>query len=144
MSFGRKFNLKEAQEFLWESDVLFFYKGEEVDYHSDENRKDDPYYISPEDLEKDKRTLNLNDIFGWAWADAEELEDKDFPEVARLLWQYGMCGVIYWASKKRKNMRSEFHHYNRFIQFVETEEKIANKFDSHSKYAYSKQSYKIK
>lgn len=137
MSFGRKFTLEDAKEFLLNSGLFYYEKGDE------EYIKENPGYMSPEEIEENKSLLNLNDVFGWAWADCEKVSDEEFPKLAELVWLYGFSGAIYWASKKRNGLKSEFHHYNRFIEFVEKEEKIANKFDSHSKYAYSRQKYKI-
>ena len=51
---------------------------------------------------------------------------------------------MYWMSKKHDNMRSEFYHYNRMIEFVENEEHIKKKYPNESARAYHKASYKIR
>ena len=56
--------------------------------------------------------------------DFEYVSDEELPKVANLFWNYGWCGILYWASKKNNGMKSEFFDNNRFIEFVENEEKI--------------------
>lgn len=87
--------------------------------------------------------LNLNDVFGWGCADGEEITDEDLDEVTRLFIQYGWCGLLYWASKKRGGCRSEFKDINRFIEFVAREEAIITEQPDSSKRAYLAKSYTL-
>lgn len=87
--------------------------------------------------------LNMNDVWGWATADGEYVEDEELPEVARLFWDYGWCGILYWVSEKRGHMKSEFEDNNRFIEFVRNEEAIKKEIPGSSERAYAKRSYTI-
>lgn len=87
--------------------------------------------------------INLNDVFGWACADAEKVEDDELVEVASLFSRYGWCGVLYWVSKKRGGERSEFLDNNRFIDFVTNEEKLIEQEPDTDKRAYLKYSYTL-
>ena len=87
--------------------------------------------------------LNMNDVWAWALAWGEKVEDEDLPEVAGLFWRYGNAGLLYWMSKKHEGMRSEFYDNNRAIEFVEHEEQIRLKFPGSSERAYHKASYRI-
>ena len=118
-----KFNIDDARKLLTESGIFYG----EID--------DDP---------NDAQTINFNDTWGWATAWGDYVEDNELPELARLSWLYGWCGVLYWGSQKNKAMRSEFYHYNRMIEFVEHEEALIKKYPSESKRAYHKTSYKIR
>jgi hypothetical protein len=87
--------------------------------------------------------LNLNDVFGWACADTEKVEDEDIIRVAELFSKYGWCGILYWVSNKRNGERSEFLDNNRFIDFVDNEEKLVKKEPDNDKRAYLKYKYKL-
>jgi hypothetical protein len=93
--------------------------------------------------DKLKQTINMNDVWGWAVADGQYVKDEELPEVANMFSRYGWCGILYWASKKRGNQKSEFHDVNRFIQFVEKEEEIKMRFPNPSDRAYKKEDYHI-
>lgn len=121
-------NTKEARELLDKAGLFFGYDPE----YDDEDEK----YLA--------QTLNMNDVWGWACADMEEVADEELPELARLFRYYGWCGVLYWVSQKHNGMRSEFYHYNRMIEFVEHEEQIIKDYPSESARAYEKISYRIK
>jgi len=97
-------------------------------------------YVDEEDL---TQVINLNDVFGWAWADGEKVEDSELIEVARLYRLYGWCGILYWVSQKRGGQRSEFLDNNRFIDFVKNEEDLIKKEPDTDKRAYFKYSYKL-
>lgn len=87
--------------------------------------------------------INLNDTFGWACADGEQVDGSDLIEVARLFRDYGWCGLLYWVSKKREGLKSEFADNNRFIQFVKEEERIKREVPESTKRAYHKVVYTI-
>lgn len=103
----------------------------------------EPYFCGyDDDYPTLARTINLNDVFGWAIGDSEYVKEEDIPELGTLVFKYGFCGMLYWVSKKR-GCKSEFHHYNRMIEFVTKEEEIKNSHQSESKYAYDKKQYTI-
>ena len=87
--------------------------------------------------------LNMNDVWGWATADGEYVEDEELPEVARLFCEYGWCGLLYWVSQKRGGIVSEFADVNRFIEFVRNEEAILKEEPDLNKRAYLKRQYTI-
>ena len=68
------------------------------------------------------QTINLSDTWGYAEANGEYVPDDELPELSRLHWRYGWCGVLYWVSERRGRCRSEFPNINRFIEFVRQEE----------------------
>lgn len=122
-----KFSVKEARILLAAAEVFF---GEFEEEDDESNRQWN-------------QTLNLNDTWGWACADGHYVPDEDLPEVARLFWQYGYCGILYWVSEERGGMKSEFHDINRFIEFVRQEEAIRAEEPNSSKRAYLQRSYTI-
>jgi hypothetical protein len=63
------------------------------------------------------------------------------PEVARLFWNYGWCGILYWMSERHDQMKSEFHDINRFVEFVRREEDIRKEVPDSSERAYVKREY---
>jgi hypothetical protein len=65
------------------------------------------------------------------------------PRVAELFWRYGSCGLLYWVSERRQQLKSEFYDINRFIEFVRREEEIRRSEPSQSRRAYLKQQYTI-
>ena len=87
--------------------------------------------------------INLNDVFGWAVADAEQVEEHEIERLGALIRQYGWCGVLYWVSTKRNGMRSSFHDINRFIDFVAEEERLKRDMPSSTKRAYHKLTYTL-
>jgi hypothetical protein len=89
------------------------------------------------------QTLNMNDVWEWACADAEHVPDEELPRVAELFWRYGSCGLLYWVSERRQQLKSEFYDINRFIEFVRREEEIRRSEPSQSRRAYLKQQYTI-
>lgn len=113
-----KFSVHDARKLLDAADVFFEPDDEEI-------------------------VLNMNDVWGWACADGEELEEKDLPEVAELFWSYGWCGILYWVSERHDQGTSEFQDNNRFIEFVRNEERIKKKVPESSTRAYYKASYTI-
>lgn len=114
--------VEEARKFL-RATGIFFEKEDDEDF---------------EDLDK---YLNLNDVWGWACADMQKVEDEELPELARLFKAYGWCGVLYWVSEKRGGCRSEFYDNNRFIDFVRQEEAILKEIPNSSTRAYAKRQY---
>lgn len=52
-------------------------------------------------MKSKKFLLNMNDMFAWACADCEEVDEKDYKEVLRLYGKYGHDGLIYWVAEKR-------------------------------------------
>lgn len=51
-------------------------------------------------LQDGKFILNMNDTF-WGCADAEEANEEEVKEIARLFSIYGYKGITYWVAKKR-------------------------------------------
>ena len=86
--------------------------------------------------------LNLNDTLMWGCADCEQVPDEELPRLARLFWQYGWCGLLYWVTQRRE-CRAEFHDVNRAIDFVAAEEAILKEEPNPSKRAYLKRKYTI-
>lgn len=125
-----RFSQEEALEFLRKAGVLHYESEEDLDY--------------PEMDEKWLRALNMNDVWAWALADVEFIEKEELPEVARLFWCYGWCGILYFVSEKNAGRTSEFYDNNRFIEFVRHEETLRKKVPDDSSRAYKKLSYKIR
>lgn len=100
----------------------------------------------PED-DDDGKLINLNDVFGWAVADCEKVEDNELVEVAGLFKSYGWCGILYWVCQKRNNLNttkhSEFCDINRFVEFVKNEEALIKREPNCDKRAYLKYSYTL-
>lgn len=99
-------------------------------------------FFEPDD-EMGPHWLNMNDVWGWACGDAEEVTEADAPELARLFRNYGWCGVLYWVSEKRGGATSEFLDNNRFIEFVRHEETLRKEVPDSSTRAYKKLAYKL-
>lgn len=93
--------------------------------------------------EKWDRMINLNDVWGWASSDGFEVPMDQMPELERLYHAYGWCGVLYFVSERQGGRRSEFHHYNRMIEFARNEEAIRSVHQRHSDYAYDRKSYTV-
>jgi len=87
--------------------------------------------------------INFNDTWGWAMAYGEEVPDDEIEEVARLIFQWGWAGLLYWCSEKNDAMRSEFLDNNRCIDFVRHEEQLIASEPSSSKRAYTKLKYTL-
>ena len=117
------FTIEKARKLLNEADVFF-----------DVDEEDDP---------KMTQVLNMNDVWGWACADGQEVPDEKLPEVAELFWNYGFAGILYWVSEQNDGMRSEFHDNNRFIDFVRNEEQLKKEVPGHSERAYKKIAYTL-
>ena len=96
-----------------------------------------------EDDERPAMTINLNDQFCWACADAETIPDDQVVAVANLFRTYGWGGILYWVSERRGGMRSEFADINRTIEFVRQEQAIVAEEPNDSARAYLKRSYVI-
>lgn len=93
---------------------------------------------------KDAQTINLNDAFYWACADAEYVEDSELPRLAELFWYYGNAGVNYWVLvEKRGGEKPEFFDVQRQVEFVTQEEAIRKEEPSSSKRAYLNRQYTI-
>lgn len=87
--------------------------------------------------------LNMNDVWGWAIADSELVPPEKLKEVATLLRRYGEPGLFYWVSEQRGQMASQFHHINRYIEFVRREEALIAEEPNSAKRAYKKVEYTI-
>jgi hypothetical protein len=89
-------------------------------------------------LRRDGTTLwiNFNDTWAWACADGEVVTPEDVPEVARLFRSWGWAGLLYWATTKHPDLRSEFKDNNRFIDFVAREEAFRKAVPDSSTRAY--------
>ena len=99
--------------------------------------------FSDDEEEGFRQLLVMNDVWGWACADAEEVPDEELPRVAELFYRYGWGGVLLWVSERNNGMRSEFQDINRFIDFAKAEEAIREKEPSGTKRAYLKQQYTL-
>ena len=121
--------IDDAREFLTQANLF---------YVDQDDKEEDP-----EEYEKWKQTLNMNDVWGWACADCETIPDEELPAVAELFWNYGWCGILYWVSERNGQMKSEFHDNNRFIEFVRNEERIRKEVPNNNKRAYMKAEYSI-
>ena len=93
--------------------------------------------------EKWAQTINLNDSMFWACADGEYVPDEELPEVARLFWLYGWCGILFWVVEKRPGTVPEFRDARRFVEFARNEEQIRAEVPSPSKRAYEERSYTL-
>lgn len=51
--------------------------------------------------DEDKFYLNMNDIFSWGCADAEEVSDLEIPFLYKLYEDFGDLGCIAWVCYKR-------------------------------------------
>lgn len=78
-------------------------------------------FFDPED-ELPPQTLNLNDAMHYSTADGQHVADEELPELARLFWLYGACGVLYWVSEKRGGERASNPSVQRKIDFVRESE----------------------
>lgn len=54
------------------------------------------------DIERPGLWLNMNDCFGYATADVEEVQHEDIPIVYALWRTLGWGGVVWWVSQRRK------------------------------------------
>jgi hypothetical protein len=120
------FSIEDSRKLLEQAD-LFYYNSDEEESQSGECRQ----------------MLNMNDVWGWACADGQTVSDDQLQEVADLFWRYGWCGILYWVSKQNDNCRSEFFDNNRFIDFVEQEEKLRKEIPDSSTRAYKNITYEI-
>ncbi len=118
-----KFSLEEAKKLLDAAKVFFD--------------------CDPEDGIKENM-LNMNDVWAWACADGYVVSDEQMPELARLFWQYGNCGILYFVAVNDGWVKSEFHDNSRFIEFVKREEEIRAAVPDYNKRAYHKAEYTIK
>lgn len=108
-------------------------------YHDDDDPEDldDDDYVLP-------TTLNLNDAFYWACADAETIPVESLKEVADLFRQYGEGGIFYWVLRRRGEEKVEFLDVNRMVEFVRNEERIRQEVKDHSfRLPYHKATYTI-
>lgn len=105
-------------------------------------------FFDAEDFEEDPDTfdkfvLNMNDVWSWASADCEEVNESELCELAKLFFDYGWAGILFWVSEKNGGLRSAFHDFNRFIDFVRIEEDLKKKLPDSNKRAYKKISYRL-
>jgi hypothetical protein len=124
------YTVDEARELLTRGNVFF---GADESDDASEHERD----------KKWGQTLNLNDTFFWACADAEYVTDEELPEVAGLFFRYGWCGILYWVNRKRGNEKVEFLDVRRFIEFVSREEQLRKEVTSSSSRAYHKLTYTL-
>lgn len=106
------------------------------------------FYDEASELDNDDdvkmlQTLNMNDAWGWACPDGEYVPDEELPELFRLFWLYGCCGVLYWVSERREQCTSEFYDVNRFVEFVRQEEDIRAEIPSDPKRGYTSRQYTL-
>ena len=123
-------NTEEARKLLMTLGYLYVDEDDEIE--------------KTEVYNKLKNYLNMNDVWCWACAEGEYVPDEELPVVADLFCNYGWCGILYWVSQRNNCMRSEFYDNNRFIEFVENEERIKKEVPDYNKRAYHQTSYTIK
>lgn len=101
---------------------------------------DGSLWIGEDDDGRGTVWLNLNDTFGWAVADCEEIKAEDWPELLRLHRKYGWCGLLYWASKREgyREGGGEFEDIKRAVAFVAQEEACIAFEPDYNKRAYLK------
>ena len=68
--------------------------------------------------------LNMNDVWGWAFARCPIVPESEVEEVCRLFKRYGRAGLLYWHAQQEGDMRSELRDNSRVIDFVENEERM--------------------
>ncbi len=117
-----EFTIDSARAFLRQADVLF---------------EEDP------EEPQAGQMLNMNDTWGWALAWGEYVPDENLIEVAELFYAYGWPGCLYWVSERHDRMRSEFHHINRWVDFVRAEEEFAKRMPNVRAQAYTPFSYTL-
>lgn len=100
-------------------------------------------FFEDDDMEGFEQVLNMNDVWGWACADAQAVPDDKLIEVAELFWRYGWCGILYWVIQQGEWGPSEFLDNNRFIDFVRHEEKLRKEVPDSSTRAYKKLVYTL-
>lgn len=91
------------------------------------------------DLMVEDNVLNLNDALAWASADGEPVEDSERPRVTELFFRYGWCGILYWVTREKRKVTgtvSEFCDVQRWVDFVEQEERIREEVPECGKRAY--------
>lgn len=99
-------------------------------------------FFDPED-DIEPNTLNLNDCYHWATAEAKTVPDADLPRVAELFLRYGCPGVYWWAWVVDGRFSVEFPHRRRQFQYIDKEEELRAAAKSHSGYAYTRIKYEI-
>jgi hypothetical protein len=118
-------NIEESRKLLQQAGVFYCNSEFELDGEDSSNLQ----------------TLNMNDVWAWATAWGEYISNEELPEVAELFCSFGFAGILYWMSEKYDKMQSEFHHFNRMIEFVRKEKEIKVEFGD--KYIFGKISYTI-
>lgn len=103
----------------------------------------DVFFDCDEDEPEMRQVLNMSDVWAWACADCEKVEDSELPELGTLFFRYGWAGILYWVSQKRGGIRSEFKDNNRFIDFVAHEEELRKKIESSNQRAYATLTYTL-
>lgn len=93
--------------------------------------------------EDGKLSMNMNDTWAWASSWSVAVCSDQVAEVASLFRTYGRAGLMYWHSCQENDMRSEFHHYNRAVEFVRNEERIRKETPGSSELAYRQVEYVI-
>lgn len=100
-------------------------------YHDAEER---PHYHS----------IMMSDVWGWACADGFTLTDANIERVAELYNRYGFPGLLYYQTEADPRYKSsEFTDNNRFLQFVQNEERIRKEQPDYNKRGYYKAAYAI-
>lgn len=106
----------------------------------------DVFFCTPDELEEYEnpqsvQMLDMGDTWAWGTAGGEYVPDEELPEVARLFFDYGWCGILFWASERNEQMKSEFRDINRFVEFVRHEEALIKLEPDCNKRAYEKWEY---
>lgn len=101
------------------------------------------YYHDPEER-PDYHSIMMNDVWGWASAGGYEVTDKNVRRVAQLYDRYGFAGLVYYQTEADPRYKaSEFTDNNRFLQFVQNEERIRKEVPDYNKRGYHKAAYQI-
>ena len=85
----------------------------------------------------------MGDVWAWACADCIVLTDENVVRVAELYDRYGFPGFLFFKIEAEGYTKSEFTDNNRFIQFVQNEERIRKECPDYNKRAYFKTQYTI-
>ena len=102
-------------------------------------REDRDFLIATDALfvDEDRLSINLNDTFGWACSESEDVPPDKIEDVAGLYRRWGFYALVYWASRMRGGQMSQFKDINRFIEFIRREEEWREREPSSNKRAYT-------
>lgn len=88
--------------------------------------------------------ISMGDVWAWASADAITVTDDNVKQIAKLYSKYGFCGLVYYQCKVLGEWESsEFVDINRYIEFVDNEERICQEVPDYNARGYAKRTYII-